>query len=173
MKTKKLNKVFDRSVLPVFIVVVTLFCLSSVYNLTLKIDDLIRVDGVVRAIRIEEVRDSRGRINNNFYVYLNSGSKFKIMDGDLFEGYRNSIQRTVHSGDSVAIYRRTQQQTNLGFGTLNLIYQIEFKNQVLMPLDTMHQNFRGLFIFELFLLGGLSTAQIIIIRKRKKDKSID
>jgi len=80
------------------------------------------------------------------------------MDDDLFEDYRNPIQQTVQSGDLVTIYRRTQQQTNLGPGTINLIYQLEHKSQVLMPLDVMHQNFKGLLIFELLLLAGLSTA---------------
>lgn len=170
MKIEKLNKTFDSWIIPFFIAAVTAFALGSLYNLTLGIDDLIRVDGKVQTIRVEEERDNRGRSNYNFYVYLTGGSKFKIMDDDLFESYRNSIQRTVQSGDSVTIYRRTQKQTNLGLGTINLIYQLEHKNRVLMPLNVMRQNFKGLLIFEVLLLAGLSTAQIIRTRKKTKDK---
>lgn len=166
MKADKFNKTFDRWILPFFIVAVTLFSLASIYNLTLNLDDLIRVDGEVRNIRIEEERDSRGRINYNFYVYLTEGASFKIMDAELFEPYRNSIQRTVQPGDEVTIYRRTQQQTSFGMGTSNLIYQLEHDGQVLMPMNVMHRNFKGLLIFEFLILAGLSAAQVIRTRKR-------
>lgn len=169
MKAEKFNKIFDRLILPFFIVVVTLFSIASIYNLTLDLDDLIRVEGEVRNIRIEEERDSRGRSNFNFYVYLTEDARFKIMDDKLFEPYRNKIQRTVQSGDAVTIYKRTQLQTNFGMGTSNLIYQLEHNGQILMPLNVMHRNFKGLLIFELGILAGLSTAQIIRTRKKATD----
>ncbi|MGB3466055.1 MAG: hypothetical protein WBA74_12330 [Cyclobacteriaceae bacterium] len=166
MKAKKFNKTFDRWILPIFIFMVTLFSTASIYNLTLDLNDLIRVEGEVRNIRIEEDRDSRGRSNFNFYVYLTQGTRFKIMDDTLFEPYRNTIQQNIQPGDTVIIYKRTQIQTNLGMGTSNLIYQLEHDGQIIMPLNVMHRNFKGLLIFELFVLAGLSTVQVIRMRKK-------
>ena len=93
------------------------------------------------------------------------------MDDELFTPYRETIQEKVQKGDSVIIFRRNQGQTNFGLGTINLVYQLEHKNEILFPLEVMHSNFRTLLIFKLIILTGLSTAQIIMMKKRAKDNN--
>lgn len=168
MKAKKFNKSFDQLILPFFILVLFLFSLSSIYNLTLNLEDMVRIEGKVGAIRIKEENGLRGRKNYNLYVYLQSGYKYKIMDDDLFENCRNRIQENVEFGDSITIFTRTQRQTNFGSGTKDLIYQLEHEGQILMPLEIMQTNFRGLLIFELLILSGLTTFQIYRVKKRTK-----
>lgn len=169
MKAKKFIKSFDQLILPFFILVLFLFSLSSIYNLTLNLEDMVRIEGKVGAIRIEEERGLRGRKNYNLYVYLQRGYKYKIMDDDLFENYRNRIQENVEFGDKITIFTRTQRQTNFGTGTKDLIYQLEHEGQILMPIEIMYTNFRGLLIFELFILAGLTTFQIYRVKKRSKE----
>ncbi len=169
MLTEKFNKAFDRLLLPFFILIVLLFSLSSIYNLTLQLHDLVKVEGQVRMIRIEEDRGFRKRTTYDFFVYLENGSRYRIMDDELFEINRDKIREEVNKGDQVTIFRRTQYQTNFGSGTTDMIYQLEHDGQVLMPITIMHRNFKHLLIFELLILLGLTTAQIYKMKKRAKD----
>ncbi|GAB5526206.1 MAG: hypothetical protein Roseis2KO_40780 [Roseivirga sp.] len=169
MNTGKLNEAINRWIVPFSITVLVFLATSSLYNMTISLDDLVRIDGEVRQIRSEKEKNSRGSAYNIFYIYLTSGAKLKIMGDRLFEPYRNAIKKTVLPGDSITIYIRTRQQTILGMGTTNLIYQVEHKGQVLMPLKVMHRHFKGLLIVMLVILAGLLTLQVLLIRKRRKN----
>ncbi|MEQ8548028.1 MAG: hypothetical protein RIC03_08970 [Cyclobacteriaceae bacterium] len=169
MNLDKFNNQFDRFILPGFIVLLTFFALTSFYNLTLQLDDLIKIEGEVYDIRIVKERTVKGRIRDNFYVFLNTGERFKIMDDGLFERYRQNIMNQVNRGNRVTIYKRTDIQTAFGLGTSNLIYQLDYNGETLMPLSVMKTNFRTLCIVFTAILAILITGQVIKSRKKATD----
>ncbi len=168
MHLEWLNEQIDRYLIPASIVALAFITLCSFYNLSLQLNNLIKVEGKVQSIKIEEEIRSKGSTTHNLFVYLKTGDRFKVMDDELFDQYRQTIVSKVNSGDQVTIYRRTSLQTIFGLGTSNLIYQMEHNGKVLMPLSVMKTNFRGISIFSFLALLILIPIQMGRRKKRAK-----
>lgn len=166
MDIQTIKERLTQFVVPFFIAILTMAALVSVYNLAISKKDLITVEGTVYTVRLEKELSGRATYDYPLYICLTTGAKYKIMDSDLFEEYRRYALTNLKSGDEVTIFKRDKTQTLLGWGTSNLIYQLEEDGEVIMPISVMRTNFAGLLILEVVLLVMLIIIQVKKVKRK-------
>ncbi len=71
-------------------------------------------------------------------------------------------------GDTVTIYYRKKYMVPLGFGQQTDIYQLEYKNQILLDLNQRKKNSKGIMLIGIIASTGFGGFYFYLRRKRKK-----
>jgi hypothetical protein len=130
------GKLFFKWILPIGTVLAGFFCIGSIIDSRLELNDLVKVNGSISDVK--HFRSySRYSSNDNLLLKLDDGKTYKL--GYEWHDKFPLVEKLKMEDLPVELYHRKQSQTIWRFGTTDIIYQLKIGATMILSIDERHK----------------------------------